>query len=76
MPVLLDPALTDACRRLTEHRRWSGRLRPRCAAGCGRWPCTSFSLALEELLRSSWLARQTEVPVVPVAGPGAGPADP
>ncbi len=59
MVLVDDPSLSDICRRLNEHRRCSAWLRTRCAAGCGRWPCGVFLRALEEMLRSSWLSRQT-----------------
>jgi len=53
MAMVFDQAITEARRTIGRHqpwRRWTGN---RCTAGCGRWPCKPFYIALAVITRNS-----------------------
>jgi len=49
-----EPVLLEAARLLLLHRRRPHLRRPRCAAGCGAWPCPTFRAALDRVLSRAW----------------------
>lgn len=54
MAVVYDHAVTDARRLVERHRpEFRDEHVARCAAGCGRWPCKSFTHAWAVVTRNS-----------------------
>ena len=49
-----EPELTGAARRMAVHRKRPHLRRPRCAAGCGKWPCPAFRAALAQVVSRAW----------------------
>ena len=49
-----EPELTCAARHLAVHGKRPYLRRPRCAAGCGRWPCLAFRAALAQVVAHAW----------------------